>query len=60
MIIKKFEEIADETVFKLNGIEYRKVAAVKISCCKSINAVQLNNEPSRVFIQPSTDVEVNE
>jgi len=59
-MIKKFSELSNDQVFSLNGVEYKKVASVKISCCKSINAVASNNDKQRIFVQPSTDVEVNE
>lgn len=59
-MIKKFSEVADETVFKVNGMEYKKVPVVKISCCKSINSIQVDNPNNRLYIQPTTDVEVNE
>lgn len=60
MITKKFAELADETVFTINGTEYKKVAPVRISCCKTINALNTSNASNNTFIQPTTDVEVNE
>ena len=59
-MIQKFSEIADDTVFKINGMEYKKVPLVKISCCKSINAIQTDNQANRIFIQPTTEVEIND
>lgn len=59
-MIKQFQNVEDNTVFKINDTEYRKVPQVKISCCKSINAVQVANEANRTYIQPSTEVEVSE
>ncbi len=59
-MIKKFNDVENNTVFKINGMEYTKVPTVKVSCCKSINAIQVDNTNNRTFIQPSTDVEVND
>lgn len=59
-MIKKFHEVENNTTFKINGMDYTKVPVVKISCCKSINAVQVDNEKNRLYIQPSTEVEVND
>lgn len=55
---KKFSELADGEKFVFNGVEYSKIAAVKISCCKSINAVATANEKQRIFVNPITEVEV--
>lgn len=59
-MIKKFSELTDGQQFKLNDLEYKKIAAVKISCCKSVNAVAANNEKQRIFVQPGIEVEVSE
>lgn len=57
---KKFSELADGTKFTYNGTEYEKIAAVKISCCKSINAKASANDAQRIFLAPNTEVEVND
>jgi hypothetical protein len=59
-MIKKFNDVSNDTEFKINDMQYKKVATVKISCCKSINAIQVDNPRNRIFIQPQTDVEVND
>ena len=38
---------------------YEKTKAVKISCCKSQNARQLNDTTKKTFFQPGTIVEKN-
>ena len=60
MSIKKFQDLADNDVFKSNGIEYKKIPMVKISCCRSINAEQVDNPTQRIFLKPDTEVEVND
>lgn len=57
---KKFGELSDGSKFKINDVEYEKIAAIKISCCKSINAKSTANESQTTYIQPSTDVEAIE
>ena len=59
-MIKLFSEVPDNNIFTINGMQYTKVAAVKISCCKSINAIKVDNDHQRIFIQPATEVEVND
>lgn len=59
-MIKKFSELENGTKFTFNGTEYEKIAAVKVSCCKSINAKSTANAKQRVFIVPAAEVEVTE
>jgi hypothetical protein len=56
---KVFSEVPDGTKFILNGTEYVKVPAVRISCCQSINATNTNNRDNRIFVQPTTMVQLN-
>lgn len=57
-MIKKFNELANGERFKLNQIEYEKIPAVKVSCCRSINAKNIANEQQQAFVQPNQEVEV--
>lgn len=57
---KVFTELTDGEVFTFNNAEYRKIAQVKVSCCRSINAEEVNNTSNRVFIIPSQEVQVND
>lgn len=56
---KQFKDLADGEIFKHNNLEYKKIAQVKISCCKSINAEEAANAGNRTFIGPLVEVEVN-
>lgn len=56
---QKFNDLTDGTKFTFNGTEYEKITAVKISCCKSINAKSTTNEQQKIFVPPNTEVEVN-
>lgn len=57
---KQFKDLADGEIFKHNSLEYKKIALVKVSCCRSINAEETTNANNRTFIQPLTEVEVND
>lgn len=57
---KRFDQLQDGDVFKINGVEYKKVPVVKISCCQSINAEGTANTQQQRFIPPLQEVEVND
>lgn len=57
---KEFSQLEVGQQFVLNGETFTKVAAKKISCCKSINAHRTNDASKRVFVPPKTMVEVND
>lgn len=57
---KTFDELSNGTKFIHNGTEYEKIANVKISCCKSINAKAVANEKTRIFVAPKTTVEIKD
>lgn len=56
---KEFKELAEGDTFTFNSIEYIKTATVKVSCCRSINAHTVGDEKNRTFLQPDTQVTVN-
>lgn len=53
----KFSELSVDQKFKLNGAEYVKTTPVKISCCKSLNALKVDNN-EKVMIRPNDEVEL--
>jgi hypothetical protein len=56
---KTFGELAVGDKFSVNGSEYIKTNAVKISCCQSINAHLSDNINARVFFTDNLVVVVN-
>lgn len=60
MSLKEFKDVADGELFKTNNIEYKKIPQVKVSCCRSLNAEQTADANQRIFVQPNTEVEVND
>lgn len=59
-MIKQFKDVADGEVFKMNDLEYKKITAIKVSCCRSLNAESTTNANDRIFVQPLSEVEVND
>jgi len=57
---KQFKDLQDDEIFTLNGTEYKKIPSVKVSCCRSINAAETANDNNKTFIQPLTEVLVND
>lgn len=57
---KPFKDLNEGEVFKYNNLEYKKIAAVKVSCCRSINAEETSNSNNKIFIQPLAEVEIND
>jgi hypothetical protein len=56
---KTFGELAVGQKFSINGSEYIKMEAVRISCCQSINAHLLDNPGARVFFTDNLMVTIN-
>lgn len=56
----RLADIAEGSLFTKDGVEFKKLPTVKISCCRSINAEQVANTNNRVFINPTDEVEVND
>lgn len=59
MSTEVFSNLPVGSRFFLNGVEYVKIDQVKVSCCKSINAHQSNNAGQRIFLAPTTQVNIN-
>jgi hypothetical protein len=54
-----FKDVEVGTTFKVNNIEYVKMADVKVSCCKVINAHIVGQPNQRTFFTPGTLVDTN-
>ena len=52
----KFSEISVGQKFTSNGIEYTKIEPQKVSCCKTLNAINLSDN-TKVMIKPDSEVE---
>ena len=56
----QFKDVAEGSIFQYGGLNYRKIATVKVSCCKSLNAEQIDNSNNGIFLKPDNEVEVND
>lgn len=56
---KKMDEVQVGERFTVGGIEYIKTAAVKISCCKSVNCEAVGNPNNKTYFSPDMEVTVN-
>ena len=54
-----FGTLADGTVFTYNNAEYKKIAKVKVSCCRFTNA-QSTSSASRIGLKDADIVEVKD
>jgi hypothetical protein len=56
----QFKDVAIETTFKMNEVEYKKIEEKRISCCKFTNACLVTNPNQKVGIKPLTEVQVDD
>jgi hypothetical protein len=52
-----FANIANDTVFIYNGIDYKKMPEVRVSCCRKLNAVMINNG-EKVFVPDNATITI--
>jgi len=57
---KEFKDVNVNQNFTMNGKQYVKVQAVKVSCCRSINCHAVANAKDRTMVQPNVKVEVQD
>jgi hypothetical protein len=58
-MIKRFTELQVGSRFMADNIEYIKIDAIRISCCQSINAQEVNNPGVKKFFSDESSVTVN-
>ena len=56
---KLFSELKEGDKFTIPGktTVFEKIKAQKVSCCKSLNARQVDDNSQKTFLQPGTIVE---
>lgn len=52
----KFSELATGDQFKYKNILYTKVEPQKVSCCKTLNALNLSDN-KKIMVKPNDEVE---
>jgi len=55
---KKFSDVAVGEIFEINGLRYKKIQEVRISCCKSVNCHNEADANQRTFFPATTIVTV--
>lgn len=60
MSTKQFKDLQIGEKFTYNNVEYVRIADEKISCCRSNNAVDTTEAKAKTFIQPLSEVQVND
>lgn len=60
MSLKLFKDLVAGTIFKNNNTEYKKIEAIKVSCCRTLNAEATADANQKIFVQPNTEVETND
>lgn len=53
-----FGSLAVNSTFVYNGVNYVKTETVRVSCCKSVNAVN-SQSSERVYMADDTQVQTN-
>ena len=59
MLTKTLDQVAQGETFKVNNIEYTKIAEVRVSCCKSVNCHVSTDVNQRTFFPGNTVVETD-
>ena len=60
MSTKQFKDVMIDEEFTLNGLQYKKINEVRVSCCRSINACLVNDANSKIQVKPLDEVTVND
>lgn len=56
---KQFKDVAVNEEFMLNGVQYKKIEEVKVSCCRSINACMVDDVNKKIQVKPLDEVTIN-
>jgi hypothetical protein len=55
-----FKTLSVGQVFTYNGKQYTRVTDQKVSCCKTLNAAEVDNPDTKIMIKPLVSVEIEE
>lgn len=56
----QFKDVAVNSRFKMNGLEYIKVPDVRVSCCVVLNAAHASDTNNKIQVLPLTEVEIED
>lgn len=54
--MKTFAEIAVGNKFLYNGVEYKRIEDVRVSCCRVVNCINIA-DGSNQYVPPNSNVE---
>jgi hypothetical protein len=57
---KPFKDLENNSTFKVNGTDFKKIPLLRVSCCRSYNAESVSNADQKIFVKPEDEVEVND
>jgi hypothetical protein len=56
----QFKDVSVGSEFTMNSIKYKKIDSIKISCCRSVNAHATSDASQKTFVQPATEVQIDD
>jgi len=60
MSTKQFKDVAVNEEFTFNGLQYKKINEVRVSCCRSINACLVSDANNKIQVKPLDEVTVSD
>lgn len=60
MATKQFQDVQVNEEFTFNGVQYKKIDEVRVSCCRCINACLVSDPNNKVQIKPLDEVVVSD
>jgi hypothetical protein len=55
---KQFKDLNIDDQFILNNNTYKKIADIKVSCCRKLNACLVEDTNQRIQVKPLDEVEL--
>lgn len=60
MATKQFKDLNVNEEFTFNGVQYKKIDEVRVSCCRCINACLVNDPNNKIQVKPLDEVVVSD
>lgn len=56
----EFKDLPEGSEFTYNTIRYKKIPVIRVSCCSSLNAVDVNDANKKIMVRPLEKVDIDE
>lgn len=56
----EFKDLTEGAEFVYNSIKYKKIPPMKVSCCQTLNAENLEDSSKKIMVRPLEKIEINE